>query len=584
MKIKILLSFICALVFTGALAQTGPVWTQTMNTLPDSSNLFPVSAKSDYYGNVFVVTSEVAQSSTDGKIHIYKYSPNGNLLWSRIFDNGGVNAPRAFDSAIDTAGNIYIAGGLMTTSEPLILKYSSSGMLVWQTNTISAISNNWLTQIICSNGNLYVQASTGLAMFDINGSELWSQSLLVYRIAVDNLGRMVASVFSSYQSIVRYNLDGTINFQDSSITAIKIAIDQNNNITAISGTGFYEIFHYDSSGTFQWRVDSLPYTPPFGDYSLEVLTDLNNDIIAIGLNDTMFKFNESGNLIWKKSMNGLDTYYFTAKIISVDVVLIAGTIQGPSGYDIKVATFDLLGNENWSGVCNSNNVQEFTADAEFNAYSSSIYLLEDSMSSSSLMRFEFPPSPPLAIDYNLICIDSVWYEPSDPNFINIRVFNGNISHLNYPSMQMVNSLGDTISNPGNLVNFFAHLGNGYLTYTDSIFESGIVDFSNYQFFISEGFGDTTVQIGWCLTNSIDDGTYSQFSVFPNPMTDHLRIMDLPAGEILDLEILDCNGRLLQKTKVDSGNDMIEMNNLSSGLYLLRLKGKSMMKYSKVIKS
>src|SRR6185295_9516294 len=96
----------------------------------------------------------------------------------------------------------------------------------------------------------------------------------------------------------------------------------------------------------------------------------------------------------------------------------------------------------------------------------------------------------------------VWYDPVNPGLINVSVFNGNVSHLNYPSVQIVSPGGDTISNVNNFVNFFAHPGNMYQTYTDTIIVPGITDFTGYTFLMNELFGDTTAVIDWCLANIV----------------------------------------------------------------------------------
>src|SRR5574339_671482 len=80
------------------------------------------------------------------------------------------------------------------------------------------------------------------------------------------------------------------------------------------------------------------------------------------------------------------------------------------------------------------------------------------------------------VNYSLVCVDSVWYS-SNPLFINVRIYNGDTLHMNYPSVQIVSPANDTIGNPSNFVNYFAQLGNTYQTYTDTMTQPGIPDFS-----------------------------------------------------------------------------------------------------------
>jgi hypothetical protein len=111
-----------------------------------------------------------------------------------------------------------------------------------------------------------------------------------------------------------------------------------------------------------------------------LIVDWDQDLIAIGLNDSMYKYNYNGDFVWQRSMNGLDSYRMSTSLFSQNYILIAGAIQGPTDNNVRVATFDVMGNQNWFGDYNSNSVQEFPVDMAFD--DSGIYILEDSISSS----------------------------------------------------------------------------------------------------------------------------------------------------------------------------------------------------------
>src|SRR5689334_10446099 len=96
-----------------------------------------------------------------------------------------------------------------------------------------------------------------------------------------------------------------------------------------------------------------------------------------------------------------------------------------------------------------------------------------------LLATKTPAQPP--IDFNQICVDSVYYDPVNPDLIHITIYNGSSNSINYPVVQIIESDGDTISNLSLALSFFAHPVGYTQTYTDSITVSGIVDFSNYTF-------------------------------------------------------------------------------------------------------
>ena len=580
MKNKLLLTLISIFIQMNVNAQSSPLWTETINSLPDSSNLFPVKTEVDIFGNV--VTLCYQSDTPERNIFLRKFDTDGNVLWTQIFDIPGIYDPRGFDMAVDSSANIYVAGGVYSTMEtPLLLKFNSSGNLVWRRDTVTAIPYFSFNQIILKNSLLYLKGEGGIAVFDLFGNEQWSVGVAPIYIAVDNAGRVVASLYAGATNLIRYNTDGSVDFTAVTIDASHIAIDYQNNIYLINSYGTYNLVRFDSSGTFSWIKEDIAVCPPFGDLSVELIIDWDQDIIAIGLNDSMYKYNYNGDFEWQRSMNGLDSYRISTALFSQNYILIAGTIQDSFDNYVRVATFDALGNQNWYGEYNIVPEQEFSVDMTFD--DSGIYILEDSVANSELIKFDYPFVAGMPIDYSLVCVDSVWYDTLNPVYINVTIFNGNFAHMNYPSVQIVNPQGDTISNKIGFVNFFAQLGNTLQTYSDTITEFGITDFSQYRFLMSESFSDTTVEIFWCLTSDIADPYETHLGIYPNPASGSIHLMQIPDGEIATLQIFDSNGRLCHTSKITAVENEVDLEKLSSGMYFLRLTSKSGVRIGKVIK-
>ncbi|MBK6398908.1 MAG: hypothetical protein IPF75_11755 [Bacteroidetes bacterium] len=453
MKNKLLLTLITIFIQLNVNAQSTPLWTQTMNTLPDSSYLLPIQTKVDVFGNVVTLSTDYSiMFPITQKIYLRKFNTDGNIIWTKTFDNSGIGNPRGYALEVDSSANVYVAGGLMDSDTPLLIKLNSSGNVVWQRDSTTTISAGSYQQMIMKNGLLYLRSTAGIAVYDYFGNEQWSVGgIIPIYIAVDNVGRVIASVVAGATNLFRFNTDGSIDFNAVTIDAANIAIDYQNNIYLINNYGTYNLVRFDSSGTFSWIKPDIAVCPPFGDISVELIVDWDQDIIAIGLNDSMYKYNYNGDFEWQRSMNGLDSYRISSSLFSQNYILIAGAIQGPIDNNVRVATFDVMGNQNWFGDYNSNSVQEFPVDMAFD--DSGIYILEDSMSSSDLIKFDYPFVAGMPVDYSLVCVDSVWYDTLNPIYINVRIFNGNFAHMNYPSVQIVSPQGDTISNKIGWVNF-----------------------------------------------------------------------------------------------------------------------------------
>jgi hypothetical protein len=568
-----------------AQGQNYPSWTQSITTFPDSAYLFPIKILADAAGNSYTLStySKSNGSTNTFKIYITKFDLNGNRLWQAIDDNAGAGDARGYDMVLDDQSNVYVAGGLMGafSNQIYLIKVSAGGSVVWTRSSTTSFSIGMFTQILLDRNKLYLASSSGEAIFDLNGNEKWSDTFPAERICVERAGQMIVSEgFVSGDNLVRFDSLGNQTFSDSTFNVGRIATDGWRNMYVLGQYPGYQLAKYDSNGVFQWSYNSFPVTPPFGDYTYEVLVDSYGDVVLTGLNDTMYKFSPNGNLQWIKPMNGLDENWNVSGIVASDLIAIAGIEWTGNNYDVILKTFDLMGNANWSGIYNSNSVQEIVVSMAFSA--DGFFLAEDSMSSTDVLHFDSPFFN-LTNDLSLLCVDSVWYDTLNPNYVNVSVFNGNVSHLNYPSVMIVSSTGDTISNPDNEVNFFAHLGNIHLVYTDTITQLGITDFSEYSFIISEGFGTTSAVIGFCSTLGTEEMDWTQITIYPNPSSGQFEISNASGMPIDQLTVFDMSGRMVKSQKVgEASNVRLDFSAEPSGMYFVGLRSASGNRYFKVI--
>ncbi len=127
-----------------------------------------------------------------------RYSPAGDLIWMDVFGQDQVaNSITLTDLAQDSSGNLYILGhtgkNLSGGSEPLeinmmLRKVSSSGVTQW-TRVLGTDLRDWSGELAVRNGIVYLTGKTYnpsvgyidgfLAAYDMNGSFLWRQPLLV---------------------------------------------------------------------------------------------------------------------------------------------------------------------------------------------------------------------------------------------------------------------------------------------------------------------------------------------------------------------------------------------------------------------
>jgi hypothetical protein len=554
-------------------SQISPIWSKDINSLPDSAAVIPVRTANDANSNVYVLCTYMkgAGPQTKFKIYLSRHDSLGTPYYNLKYDNGGVGSPRGFDMAVDAAGNCYIAGGWMTTPsfKPLLMKISPAGNVIWQRDSTASFNTGNYSRMVLRNDKIFLLGTSGLAQFDTSGIELWSNDSIATTMVVDHQGQVVYSTSGSPDNIFRCDSNGVNNFSDSSIYAQRLAVDNNNNFFLLTYSPAYSLVKYDNAGNFMWRHDSFPAPPPFMDMGMEVVCNSVNDVMAVGLNDTIYKFDPAGNVIWIKPMSGLDSYMITAQITFNDQLAVAGTIAGANGNDMYIFWFDLNGNPNWGGSYDGNtNLTEYSQDMSID--NSGIYAIENNDDNTSVVRFANPLTTTVA-DYSKICIDSIWYDNGNHNFYNLRVYNGNVADLINPSIQMVSIFGDTSGNPANNVSVPVHSGNSWQIYHDAIVDPFIVSFLNYTFLFYEHNGDTMQIITWCSATGVNEMDKNNFVLFPNPANDVLYLKNLATPVDCQMEIYSELGiRVLSRKLQASETNTVDVSSLSKGIYYLRL--------------
>lgn len=296
-------------------------WENTIGTVGTVKRT--VSAM-DNSGNLIVVSNTI-NSSNNTDVLIIKYSQEGDILWQNTYNGQGNGDDYGVQIKINNSNDIFVASAIQgnTSLDFGILKYSSSGLLVW--------SNTW-------NGD-YDGLDTPA---DIDIDDFGN----VYLVG----GTEAANSYSDY-GIVKFNSNGSFAWQASydyanlHDAATSIRLVDNNNVI-VTGASASDLTNWDFStlkiNTSNGLIGSVERTvvPGVGlDNAAAVTTDPSGNIYVTGYveiannrNIQTVKFNSNFELEWVKNFDG--GFEDVAKAIGVDDfgnVYITGSKENSNG-------------------------------------------------------------------------------------------------------------------------------------------------------------------------------------------------------------------------------------------------------------
>ncbi len=153
------------------------------------------SCTSDLQGNVYMsgYTESSSNIASGGFQNVYgrnddaflvKFGSNGSRLWATYY--GGSGSEYGYSCALDTSGNVYLAGRTSSTTgiasggfqniygggynDAFLVKFSSSGVRLWATYYGGDNDDNGFSCVIDVLGNVYISGCTGsLSNIAFNG-------------------------------------------------------------------------------------------------------------------------------------------------------------------------------------------------------------------------------------------------------------------------------------------------------------------------------------------------------------------------------------------------------------------------------
>jgi subtilisin family serine protease len=321
-------------------------------------------------------------------------------IWNKIYDGGSYESgydiyESAYDIAVDTNGNVYVAGNSDTGVDKdwLTIKYDANGNVVWAKPYDSGGKARGVA--VDTNGNVYVTGYSWAGAdydwltikYDANGNVVWAKPYdsggEAHDVAVDTNGNVYVTGYSWDGAdhdwlTIKYDANGDVVWAEpygggGSDGARGVAVDTDGNVyvTGYSWDGAASIpltIKYDANGNVVW---AKPYSSGYGNSTEAVAVDGSGNVYVTGYADDgthygygTIKYDSSGNVAWSRiydyggDMSELDAVGVpeTAYGIAVDAygsVYVAGHYMGlfPGARideNYLVVKYDSSGNVVWA--------------------------------------------------------------------------------------------------------------------------------------------------------------------------------------------------------------------------------------------
>lgn len=270
------------------------LWTRTLDGSSSGTDE-ALGVAIDPAGNI-IIGGFAKNSGVSYDFFIAKYNPNGDTLFTRIYNSALNKSDKAADFALDAAGNIYLTGrsdvgaGLITNYDMLTVKFTNSGNLAWAKTFNSASINEDKGERIAIDaaGNVNVAGRIWngtdfdivLLQYNSAGTQQWFQ--VISGTGEDKPNAMV--------------LDGSNNIYVAGSKSSATGLD-------------FLTTKYNSTGTQTWSKTYNGASNGADEAQAMVLDNAGNVCVtgysttATGADVYTIKYDASGNSVWEKAYN-----------------------------------------------------------------------------------------------------------------------------------------------------------------------------------------------------------------------------------------------------------------------------------------
>lgn len=316
-------------------------WTARHTGIGGGNNDHGISVATDAAGNVYVMGTSFGGSSLGLDILVLKYNTSGTLVWEYRFTGPDGLDDEGFKMILDASANVYVCGssiGSSTQKDFVVFKLNSAGATQWSKRYSHSNGDDYPVDIkVSAAGEVYV---TGYGFVSGNGSDFITvkynsagvqQWVFPFNVGGDEVGLSLALDASGNAYIGGYtNAYGTGN--DCFVYSIS------------SAGGYRWLQRYTGPGSADDKINSI-----FINSSGNIFAAGNSTQGANGTDVFLICYNSSGTQQWVNTLNvgGNEIIYSISGDASSNVYLAGKTNAFGLGDDYLAVSYDLNGSFRW---------------------------------------------------------------------------------------------------------------------------------------------------------------------------------------------------------------------------------------------
>jgi hypothetical protein len=203
---------------------------------------------------------------------------------------------------------------------------------------------------------------------------------------------------------------------------------------------------------------------------------------------------------------------------------------------------------------------------------------------SAILLFSFFSGYSQSMNCGSFCVLSISNLDTLNNEIDVTIYNGDTNHVNYPTVVLVNTMGDTIANIDNYFYLFAQIPGDTVVHTIPTDLDSLPSPLNCFVYLTDQIWDTTCMFSYPMSCTVGITEYVQnvLKVYPNPAAASTTVV-LPTSAPATITISNMIGQQVSMVRSNSSEQIIDVSDLPAGIYLLRVEQEQRVFSTKLIR-